>query len=135
MFETLIRNIKTSYYGWKEEWTEKTADHPPLETIYRAFRIWRNREFVRHIKHDEIVTQVADDAVLKSRYSFMVVMSCGIAILGLLLSSPAVIIGAMLISPLMGPIACLLYTCHCCGQYGGWPPSAAPLCGMCNTCH
>ncbi|MAQ71535.1 MAG: TIGR00341 family protein [Alphaproteobacteria bacterium] len=105
MFETLIRNIKTSYYGWKEEWTEKTADHPPLETIYRAFRIWRNREFVRHIKHDEIVTQVADDAVLKSRYSFMVVMSCGIAILGLLLSSPAVIIGAMLISPLMGPIA------------------------------
>lgn len=34
----------------------------------------------------------------------MVVLSCGIAILGLLLSSPAVIIGAMLISPLMGPI-------------------------------
>ena len=31
-------------------------------------------------------------------------MSAGIAILGLLLSSPAVVIGAMLISPLMGPI-------------------------------
>ena len=105
MFDTLTRNIKTSYHGWKEEWSEKTAGRPPLETIYRAFRIWRNREFVRHINHDEIVTQVADDAVLKSRYSFMVVMSCGIAILGLLLSSPAVIIGAMLISPLMGPIA------------------------------
>ena len=34
----------------------------------------------------------------------MVIMSAGIAILGLLQSSPAVIIGAMLISPLMGPI-------------------------------
>lgn len=34
----------------------------------------------------------------------MAVMSCGIAILGLLQSSAAVVIGAMLISPLMGPI-------------------------------
>lgn len=34
----------------------------------------------------------------------MTLMSAGIAILGLLLSSPAVVIGAMLISPLMGPI-------------------------------
>jgi uncharacterized hydrophobic protein (TIGR00271 family) len=34
----------------------------------------------------------------------MVMMSAGIAVLGLLLSSPAVVIGAMLISPLMSPI-------------------------------
>ncbi|HXZ67869.1 MAG TPA: DUF389 domain-containing protein, partial [Alphaproteobacteria bacterium] len=34
----------------------------------------------------------------------MTLMSCAIATLGLLLSSPAVVIGAMLISPLMGPI-------------------------------
>ena len=34
----------------------------------------------------------------------MTLMSGGIAVLGLLLSSPAVVIGAMLISPLMGPI-------------------------------
>jgi len=34
----------------------------------------------------------------------MTSMSAGIAILGLLLSSPAVVIGAMLLSPLMGPI-------------------------------
>ena len=38
------------------------------------------------------------------RYLFMTAMSAGIAMLGLLLSSPAVVIGAMLISPLMGPI-------------------------------
>ena len=37
-------------------------------------------------------------------YFAMLVLSCLIALLGLLLNSPAVIIGAMLISPLMGPI-------------------------------
>jgi len=34
----------------------------------------------------------------------MIVVAGGIATIGLLLNSPAVIIGAMLISPLMGPI-------------------------------
>ena len=42
--------------------------------------------------------------MLTPRYIFMVMMSAGIAILGLLLSSPAVVIGAMLLSPLMSPI-------------------------------
>lgn len=37
-------------------------------------------------------------------YFSMMVFACLIALLGLLLNSPAVIIGAMLISPLMGPI-------------------------------
>jgi uncharacterized hydrophobic protein (TIGR00271 family) len=37
-------------------------------------------------------------------YFLMLVMACLIALLGLLTNSPAVIIGAMLISPLMGPI-------------------------------
>ena len=38
------------------------------------------------------------------RYLLMICMSAGIAILGMLLSSPAVVIGAMLLSPLMDPI-------------------------------
>ena len=37
-------------------------------------------------------------------YFVMLVLACLIALLGLLLNSPAVIIGAVLISPLMGPI-------------------------------
>lgn len=37
-------------------------------------------------------------------YFAMMVFACLIALMGLLLNSPAVIIGAMLISPLMGPI-------------------------------
>lgn len=45
-----------------------------------------------------------ENGQLSGRYLFMIVMACAIATLGLLLSSPAVIIGAMLISPLMGPI-------------------------------
>ncbi|MEZ5954957.1 MAG: DUF389 domain-containing protein [Hyphomonas sp.] len=56
------------------------------------------------IDHAAVVKSVREDGVLSGRYIFMIVMACAIATLGLLLSSPAVIIGAMLISPLMGPI-------------------------------
>jgi len=48
--------------------------------------------------------RVAEDSGWSPRFAFMTLMSAGIAVLGLLLSSPAVVIGAMLISPLMGPI-------------------------------
>jgi uncharacterized hydrophobic protein (TIGR00271 family) len=51
-----------------------------------------------------VVAAVEEDARWNLRYAFMVVLSAGIAVLGLLQSSPAVVIGAMLISPLMGPI-------------------------------
>lgn len=69
----------------------------------RRLRVARWRG-IREIQHNDVVEHVAEEGVLTGRYIFMTVMSCGIAILGLLLSSPAVIIGAMLISPLMGPI-------------------------------
>ena len=58
----------------------------------------------RSVDQYEVMKEVVSDGELCGRYVFMVVMSCAIAILGLLLSSPAVVIGAMLISPLMGPI-------------------------------
>lgn len=37
-------------------------------------------------------------------YWLFIVASCGIATMGLIINSPAVIIGAMLVSPLMSPI-------------------------------
>ncbi len=37
----------------------------------------------------------------------MVVLSCSIATLGLITDSPAVIIGAMLVAPLMSPIVAI----------------------------
>jgi uncharacterized hydrophobic protein (TIGR00271 family) len=53
----------------------------------------------------KIYIQVFADSNLKHvPYWLEIVLSAGIATLGLVLDSPAVIIGAMLISPLMGPI-------------------------------
>lgn len=66
-------------------------------------RYWRLR-VVGTVDHVSVNDRVHEDAGWNSHYLFMTVMSAGIAVLGLLLSSPAVVIGAMLISPLMGPI-------------------------------
>ncbi|WP_373006966.1 hypothetical protein [Hyphomonas sp.] len=62
------------------------------------------RQLVRKIDHQDVGDHVREEGQMSGRYVFMAVTSCAIATLGLLLSSPAVIIGAMLISPLMGPI-------------------------------
>ncbi len=56
-------------------------------------------------KKEEIYLQISRSATLVDfSYWSQVIFSAGIATLGLALNSPAVIIGAMLISPLMGPI-------------------------------
>ncbi len=78
-----------------------------LRALLRMVRRWWQRKYVSKIDHAEVVEHVRSEGRLTSRYSFMVIMSCAIAVLGLLLSSPAVVIGAMLISPLMGPIMSL----------------------------
>jgi len=53
----------------------------------------------------KVYAQIFDTAEISSlNYWLEIVFSAGIAALGLVLNSPAVIIGAMLISPLMGPI-------------------------------
>lgn len=51
--------------------------------------------------------QVRKDGALTRGYILMSTLSAGIAILGLLQSSTAVVIGAMLVSPLMNPIAAM----------------------------
>jgi len=48
---------------------------------------------------------VQEEGTITKSYMLMCALSAGIAALGLLQSSTAVVIGAMLISPLMGPIA------------------------------
>ncbi|MCB1894321.1 MAG: DUF389 domain-containing protein [Zoogloeaceae bacterium] len=60
---------------------------------------------VEDIDQADILRLLRADGQLTARYLFMVAIAAGIATIGLLLNSPAVIIGAMLISPLMGPIA------------------------------
>lgn len=68
-----------------------------------VYRWWR-RYVVEPIDHKAVVTRIVADSGWSPRFAFMTMMSAGIAVLGLLLSSPAVVIGAMLISPLMSPI-------------------------------
>lgn len=59
------------------------------------------------IEAHDLRATVHEDSALSSGYILMCALSAGIATLGLLQSSTAVVIGAMLISPLMGPIASL----------------------------
>ena len=72
-------------------------DHVPL------YRWWR-KSVVGSVDQEKIVARIMEESGCTPRYLFMTMMSAGIAVLGLLLSSPAVVIGAMLISPLMSPI-------------------------------
>ena len=78
-----------------------------LKSAKRALLHYRHQHFVARIMHDEVLNYVHEEGRVSARYVFMVLMSCGIAMLGLLMSSTAVVIGAMLISPLMGPIMSL----------------------------
>ena len=56
----------------------------------------------------EVYLEISQAATLKDTTHWLqIIFSAGIATLGLVLNSPAVIIGAMLISPLMGPILSL----------------------------
>ncbi|TKD51324.1 DUF389 domain-containing protein [Sphingomonas baiyangensis] len=66
--------------------------------------VWWRDQVVASVDHVRVVDRVRAETPWSGRYAFMTLMSAGIAVLGLLLSSPAVVIGAMLISPLMGPI-------------------------------
>lgn len=77
------------------------ATEPPL---WKSVPRWWRAHVIREIDHQAVVERVREDDGWTPRYAFMILMSGGIAMLGLLLSSPAVVIGAMLISPLMGPI-------------------------------
>ena len=76
------------------------ADAP----LWRSVPRWWRSHVIRGIDHQAVLERVRADDGWTPSYAFMILMSAGIAVLGLLLSSPAVVIGAMLISPLMGPI-------------------------------
>lgn len=76
----------------------------PFRRIAIHLLRWHRTQIVEPVDHAGIVSEVLPDAYLSRRYLFMITVACGIAMLGLLQNSPAVIIGAMLISPLMGPI-------------------------------
>ncbi|MDI1252249.1 TIGR00341 family protein [Thermomonas sp.] len=79
-------------------------DLPNPRALWRWLRQWRQNQLVDNTDRISVLEHVDEAGHLGPRYAFMTMMSCGIAMLGLLQNSAAVIIGAMLISPLMGPI-------------------------------
>ncbi|MEP5936741.1 MAG: TIGR00341 family protein [Erythrobacter sp.] len=70
---------------------------------FSLLRYWR-QDVVGTVDQAAVIEKRRAECALSERYLFMTAMSGGIAVLGLLLSSPAVVIGAMLLSPLMDPI-------------------------------
>lgn len=56
------------------------------------------------VDHDGVRRQIAEESGWSGRYAFLIVISAAISLLGLLMPSVAVLIGAMLLSPLMMPI-------------------------------
>ena len=82
--------------------SEGRTDTPRPASL--PFVEWWRDHVVSGVDHLAVVEKVHEESSWSTHYLFMTLMSAGIAVLGLLLSSPAVVIGAMLISPLMGPI-------------------------------
>lgn len=85
-----IRAVTHSRYGFKR--------------VLATLRGWWREDVVGTIEQSAVIEKRRAECDLSERYLFMTAMSAGIAVLGLLLSSPAVVIGAMLLSPLMDPI-------------------------------
>ena len=67
-------------------------------------RRWWSMWVVGGVDHDAVLRQIAEDSGWSGRYAFLIVVSAAISLLGLLMPSVAVLIGAMLLSPLMMPI-------------------------------
>ncbi len=74
----------------------------PIARLRLGTKRWRH--MCNSVDHAKVIADADQEGSASGGYLFMCAMSAGIATIGLLLNSPAVIIGAMLISPLMAPI-------------------------------
>ena len=104
---------------------QRTAQWSFLRVVV-SLRRWWNHTVIETVDQGEVIALRRTESALSSRYLFMTAMSAGIAILGLLLASPAVVIGAMLLSPLMDPIMGLGFALAI-GDYGWVRQSARSL--------
>ena len=67
-------------------------------------RRWWSIWVVGGVDHAAVLDQIRDESGWSGRYLFLILVSASISLLGLLMPSVAVLIGAMLLSPLMMPI-------------------------------
>ncbi|WP_299196546.1 DUF389 domain-containing protein [uncultured Erythrobacter sp.] len=84
--------------------TDTSSEGMSASRILFSVRRWWREDVVGTVDQAQVIEKRRAECSLSERYLFMTAMSAGIAVLGLLLSSPAVVIGAMLLSPLMDPI-------------------------------
>jgi len=84
--------------------TEEGRARAGISRVKFSLLRWWLEEVIGTVNQTAVIEQRREDCHLSERYLFMIAMSAGIAIIGLLQSSDPVIIGAMLLSPLMGPI-------------------------------
>jgi uncharacterized hydrophobic protein (TIGR00271 family) len=84
----------------------KAENKETLQTRHTNIRDWfANSLGVKLQRKEDLYIDISKAAtLLDPAYWLQILFAAGIATLGLILNSPAVIIGAMLISPLMGPI-------------------------------
>lgn len=80
-----------------------TTTEAPARKRHKLQRWW-SMWVTGGVDHDAVLQQVAADSGWSGRYAFLIVISAAISLLGLLMPSVAVLIGAMLLSPLMMPI-------------------------------
>lgn len=78
----------------------EAAERESRSKLRRWWSIW----VVGGVDHAAVLDQISEDSGWSGRYLFLVLISASISLLGLLMPSVAVLIGAMLLSPLMMPI-------------------------------
>lgn len=83
---------------------ETARSNASFRRVVFSFQRWWLEDVSGTVDQAAVIEKRRTECALSARYLFMTAMSGGIAMLGLLLSSPAVVIGAMLLSPLMDPI-------------------------------
>ncbi|WP_340588745.1 TIGR00341 family protein [Erythrobacter alti] len=72
--------------------------------VFTSLESWWRRDVTGTVDQVAVIEKRRAECALSARYLLMISMSAGIAVLGLLQGSAAVVIGAMLLSPLMDPI-------------------------------
>ena len=83
---------------------EAASARASMSSVKFSLLRWWRQEVTGTVDQPAVIEKRRDECGLTERYLFLTAMSAGIAILGLMLSSAPVVIGAMLLSPLMGPI-------------------------------
>ncbi|APE27821.1 TIGR00341 family protein [Aurantiacibacter gangjinensis] len=77
---------------------------PGFAHVLTTFQRWWHTDVTGTVDQIAVIEKRRAECATSARYLLMTCMSAGIAILGLLQGSAAVVIGAMLLSPLMDPI-------------------------------